>query len=340
VVPASARPDGVRLDLRLIAAHPELSRRKAREVIEKGQVTVDGELAREPGAMFGPSAAIVWDVNRTAMSRARLSLPRLYEDDTMIVVDKPSGLLSVPSAPGKDGEDTARARVFDYAAKLHPRRPFVGAVHRLDRDTSGALAFALTPAVRKELRELFSRHAIVRRYLAIVRVEVAGTPLIASGHGTIDLPIHTEYVAGRRRLARPGEPSLEARTRYRVRDRFRDAALVELELETGRQHQIRLHLAHVGLPVLGDTVYGVKRVNRGDTRSGARVKGARTPRPGENRLSIGDGPPPRVHRQMLHACLLELTHPLTGVKVRAESPLPADFRAVLERLGGAQPKKR
>ena len=308
------RSEGVRLDLRLVAVHPELSRRTAREVIEKGQVTVDGELAREPGAMVSADATIVWDVNRKAMSRARLSLPRLYEDETLIVVDKPAGLLSVPSAPGRDDEDTARARVFDYAAKLHPRRPFVGAVHRLDRDTSGALAFALTPAAREALRELFSRHAIVRRYLAIVRVEAAGGPIIAAGRGTIDLPVHTEYVAGRRRIARAGEPSLQARTRWRVRERFAHAALVELELETGRQHQIRLHLAHVGLPLLGDAVYGAKRASRGR---------------------------PRVERQMLHAALLELTHPLTGVKVRAESPLPADFEAALELLtGAAQPKKR
>jgi 23S rRNA pseudouridine1911/1915/1917 synthase len=289
-VAATPRSDAARLDLRLIAAHPELSRRKAREVIEKGQVTVDGELAREPGAMVDASAAIVWDVNRKAMSRVRLSLPRLYEDETLIVVDKPAGLLSVPSAPGKEDEDTARARVFEYAAKLHPRRPYVGAVHRLDRDTSGALAFALTPAVREGLRELFSRHAIVRRYLAIVRVEEAGAPLVAAGHGTIDLPISTEYVAGRRRLARPGEPSLEARTRYRVRERFRDAALVELELETGRQHQIRLHLAHVGLPVLGDRTYGSK----------------------PSRAARSGGAPTPVARQMLHACLLELTNPMSG----------------------------
>jgi 23S rRNA pseudouridine1911/1915/1917 synthase len=318
-VPSSARPDGVRLDLRLIAAHPELSRRKAREVIEKGQVTVDGELAREPGAMVDARAAIVWDVNRKAMSRVRLSLPRLYEDETMIVVDKPAGLLSVPSAPGKEGEDTARARVFEYAAKLHPRRPYVGAVHRLDRDTSGALAFALTPAVREALRELFSRHAIVRRYLAIVRVEAAARSLVAAGHGVIDLPISTEYVAGRRRLAGPGEPSLEARTQYRVRERFPDAALVELELETGRQHQIRLHLAHAGMPVLGDRTYG--------------------PKPRSDRSAA----PIRVPRQMLHARLLELTHPMSGDKVRAESPLPEDFEAALAELrrrSGERPRGR
>jgi 23S rRNA pseudouridine1911/1915/1917 synthase len=302
-------PPVERLDLRLIAAHPELSRRKAREVIEKGQVTVDGDLAREPGAMVTAAAAVVWDVNRKAMSRARLSLARLYEDETVIVVDKPAGLLSVPSSPGKEGEDTARDRVYDYAAKLHPRRPFVGAVHRLDRDTSGALAFALTPAARAGLRELFSRHAIVRRYLAIVRVGASGPVAGGVDRGVIDLPVHTEYVAGRRRIARPGEPSLEARTLWRVRERFGEAALLEVELETGRQHQIRLHLAQVGMPVLGDRVYGPKR-------SGA-ARGGR-------HLEAG--------RQMLHASWLELSHPLTGVKVRAESPLPQDLGTLLDQL--------
>src|SRR3990172_7912894 len=122
-----------RLDLLLIAAYPGLSRRKAREVIEKGQVTVDGELAREPGLKVEATAAILWDPNRKALSRLRLSLPRLYEDETVLVVDKPAGLLTLPSAPGKEGEDTARGRVLDYVAKLHPHRPYVGVVHRLDR---------------------------------------------------------------------------------------------------------------------------------------------------------------------------------------------------------------
>jgi 23S rRNA pseudouridine1911/1915/1917 synthase len=308
--------DSDRLDLRLIAAHPGLSRRKARDVIEKGQVTVDGALTREPGVKVGAAAAIVWDPNRKAMSRARLSLPRLYEDDTLIVIDKPAGLLSVPTAPGKDDEDTARGRVLDYVAKLHPRRPFVGPVHRLDRDTSGALAFALAPGAREALRELFRRHAIVRRYLAIVRMRAGG-----ADRGVIELPIHAEYVAGRRRVARPGEPSLEAATRWRVLERFEEAALVELELETGRQHQIRVHLATVGMPVLGDAVYGMER--------GHPARGSRA----DDRRRVAARRQLRPSRQMLHAALLELTHPLTGVKVRAESPLPDDFRATLIDLG-------
>jgi 23S rRNA pseudouridine1911/1915/1917 synthase len=307
----TSRSDPARLDLRLIAVHPGLSRRKAREVIEKGQVTVDGALAREPGLMVPAAAAIVWDPNRKALPRARLSLDRLYEDDTLLVVDKPAGLLTVPSAPGKEGEDTARDRVFQYVTKLHPRRPYVGVVHRLDRDTSGALAFALTPALREALRAVFRRHALTRRYLAIVRVLAP-----AGDRGTVELPVHTEYVAGRRRVARPGEPSLAAATRYRVRERLGDCALVELELETGRQHQIRLHLASIGLPVLGDPVYGSEG---------------------------GRGRSVEAGRQMLHAWLLELTHPETGVVVRAESPLPADFRAALadlRRVPRTSPKPR
>jgi 23S rRNA pseudouridine1911/1915/1917 synthase len=300
-----------RLDLRLIAAYPELSRRKAREVIEKGQVTVDGALSREPGLKVAPTAAIVWDPNRKALSRARLSLPRLYEDETLLVVDKPAGLLTLPSAPGKESEDTARDRVLHYVAKLHPRRPYVGVVHRLDRDTSGALAFALTPAAREALRELFRSHALTRKYLAIVRLRAP----LAADHGVIDLPVHVDYVAGRRRIARPDEPSLPAVTRYRVRERFGNAALLEVELQTGRQHQIRLHLAHREMPVLGDPVYGAER--GGHASGGQRLL---------------------VDRQMLHAWRLELTHPLSGVSVRAESPLPEDFQAALAELRRRAPR--
>jgi 23S rRNA pseudouridine1911/1915/1917 synthase len=296
----------LRLDLRLIADHPQLSRRKAREVIEKGQVTVDGVLVREPGRTVESSAAVAWDPNRKAMSRARSSLALLHEDDTLLVVDKPAGLLTLPSAPGKQGEDTALGRVVEYVEHRHPRRPYVGVVHRLDRDTSGALAFALTPAVREAMRDLFRRHAVARAYLAIVRLTASRSALRAGEGGTIDLPVHAEsYVEGRRRLARPGEPSLPAATRYRVRERLGDTALLEVELETGRQHQIRMHLAAAGMPVLGDRIYGSDAAAR---------------------------QPLRVPRQMLHAWRLGLVHPSSRRQVRAESPIPEDFQAALAEL--------
>ena len=288
----------MRLDLALIRNHPGLSRRKARDVIEKGQVSVAGETVLDPGRAVVDGASIRWDPNRKALPRARLSLPLLYRDEAMLVVDKPAGLLAV-SAPAEPEGDTAVARVREYVRRLNPARPYVGIVHRLDRDTSGALAFALNPAAREALRTLFREHRIERRYLALVE----GSPRQESG--IIDLPIHDVYAGGRRRVARAGEPSRPALTRWTLAEQFRGAALVEVELETGRQHQIRVHLAHIGLPVLGDPVYGRTTKRR---------------------------PPVAVERQMLHAGLLALAHPLTGEPLRVESPLPEDFRRALKRL--------
>jgi 23S rRNA pseudouridine1911/1915/1917 synthase len=294
-----------RLDVALVALHPGLSRRQAREAIEKGQVTVDGRLVREPGHPVAEGADVLWDPHRKALSRARLSLPRLFEDEALLVVDKPAGLLSVPTSPTAPGEeDTALLRVQEYARRRHPRRPYVGRVHRLDRDTSGALAFALSTEARAGLIALFRAHRVERRYLALVE----GDP--RAEQGVVDLPIHDAYEGGRRRLARPGEPSHPARTRWRVVQRLADAALLEVELDTGRQHQIRLHLAHLGLPVLGDAVYR--------RRSGE--------------------PSLEAPRQMLHAAVLGFDHPLTGAPVRAESPLPPDFQAVLTALRRRAPR--
>jgi 23S rRNA pseudouridine1911/1915/1917 synthase len=296
----------VRLDLALIAAHAGLSRRKAREVIEKGQVTVDGQVVQEPGRLAGPEAKVRWDPNRKALPRARLSLPRLYEDDQVLVVDKPAGLLSVPtSEEAAPTEDTVLARVQEYARRRHPQRPYVGLVHRLDRDTSGALAFALSPPVRTGLIALLRGHQIERRYLALVE----GEP--RSERGVVDLPLHEAYQGGRRRVARPGEPSRPAVTRWQVVERLPGAALLEIELGTGRQHQIRVHLAHLGLPVLGDLVY------------------RKHPFP----------PPVSVLRQMLHAAVLGFVHPLSGETVRVESPLPEDFRAARAALR-RRPKRK
>lgn len=292
---------GTRLDVALVRLHPGMSRRKAKDVIEKGQVTVDGATVLDKGLEVGGDAAIVWDPNRKARPRARIALPVLFEDETLLIVDKPGGLLAVPTSPEAEGEDTALARVQDYVRHLRPRRPYVGVVHRIDRDTSGALAFALAPPARPALRALFREHRIERRYAALV----AGQP--RGERGQIDLPVHEAYEGGRRRVARAGEPSLPALTRWSVVERFPGAALVDVELETGRQHQIRVHLAHIGLPVLGDPVYG--RQERPPSRPAAA-----TP------------------RQMLHARLLAFVHPLTGRAVRVESPLPADFQAVLAAL--------
>ena len=287
----------LRLDLLLIRHHPEMSRRKARDAIEKGQVSVDGVSVREPGREVPEGLAVVYDPNRRAMSRARCTLPILHEDEHVIVVDKPAGLLTVPSAPGVHDEDTALRRVQDYAHRLKPRGGYAERVHRLDRDTSGAIAFALSREARAGLIETFRHHRVDRRYLAIVE----GEPEAESG--TVDAPLREAWVSGRRGVAKAGEEQREARTHWRVRERLAGAALLEVRLETGRQHQIRVHLAHVGLPIVGDPVYGKPMRGRPITR-----------------------------RPMLHAFRLAFAHPVTDGRVAAESPPPQDFQKVLAAL--------
>jgi 23S rRNA pseudouridine1911/1915/1917 synthase len=287
----------VRLDLALIRLHPELSRRRARAAIEKGQVTVEGTRVRQAGHEVAERTAIAWDPHRRALPRARCSLPILHEDEHILVVDKPAGLLTVPTGPAAGDEDTVLARAREYISHLRPRGGFVERVHRLDRDTSGAVALALSREARAGLIRTFRAHRIERRYLAIV----AGAP--RGDRGTVDAPIRDAWLSGRRAVARGEEPQKPARTRWRVRERFSGAALLEVKLDTGRQHQIRLHLAHVRLPVLGDRVYGAPNAGRVAPR-----------------------------RPMLHAWRLAFHHPVSGERVCAESPVPADFSRALSRL--------
>ncbi|MEZ5291660.1 MAG: RluA family pseudouridine synthase [Vicinamibacterales bacterium] len=279
-----------RLDQRLRADSPSLSWAKARQAIERGQVTVDGAVERDPGALVRAGAAVVVDVNRPAVRPARSRFTRLYEDEHVLVLDKPAGVLTIPAGADAEDEDTVLARVREYMDRRRGPGGYVGTLHRLDRDTSGALAVALTREAHERGRDMFGRHGFTRRYVALV----AGVPVPAEG--VVDAPIADAWTGGRRRLAQRGEPSKPAVTRYVVRHPYGTAAaLVELTLETGRQHQIRLHLAHLGHPVLGDRVYG-------------------TPE------SAAAAP-----RQMLHARTLAFAHPLTGAPIAVEAPLPDDF---------------
>lgn len=294
----STRSPFRRLDQRLRAAHPELSWTRVRAAIERGQVTVDGAVARDPGRAVTSAQDVRLDVNRPAERVARAGFPILYEDGQVLVLDKPAGLLTIPSAPGRTDEDTVLTRVRAYMTRRRGSAGYVGTLHRLDRDTSGALAVALTREAHEAGREIFAAHRFERRYVALVE----GVPDPPSG--TIDAPIADTYVSGRRRLASAGEPAHDAITHYAMVERLGRAALVEVTLATGRQHQIRLHLASIGHPVLGDAVYGTP------------ATAAASP------------------RQMLHARALAFPHPITGAAVAVEAPLPADFGAVTRRLGG------
>ena len=250
----------------------------------------------EPGADVLEDVPLRYDPNRPERRRVRSRLTVLAEDAHFLVVDKPAGLLSVQTAEHEG--DTLFSRALSYLQHRYRRRAWVGVVHRLDKDTSGALAFARTREALHALQEQFKAHRIEREYVALVEGDVTSA-------GVFDAPLVRDRGDRRRGIARLGEPGLSAVTRYRPLERFGRATLVSVRLETGRTHQIRVHFSSAGRPVIGDEVY---------------------------RRREGAPSPITAPRQMLHARTLGFAHPETGELVRAESPIPPDFAAVLAEL--------
>lgn len=293
-----------RLDLR-VAREFSLSRRRAREVVECGQIDVAGKKATDPATPVSSRERVLFDPNRKKTRAVRFRIAAAYADDHIVVLNKPAGLLTVPT-DGNAGEDCALNRLREDVESVRGRGAYVGALHRLDRGTSGLVAFALSRDVHARGRALFRRHAIERRYLALVK----GVPRPASG--VVDAPVADEYRGGRRHLARDEEEeSKDAITHYRVVEALGSLSLVELKLETGRQHQIRLHMRHVGHPLVGDKVYADRP--HGRAREGDKVT---------SRASL---------RPLLHAASLAFDHPISGRRVSVEAPLPADFSRALDR---------
>jgi len=282
----------VRLDQRVAREH-SLSRRKARDYVETGRVDVDGAVCREPGRNVADDSRVVLDVNRPAVGNVRTKLVVLLEDSSLIVVEKPAGLLTL--ATDAHEKDTLLARVNGYLQHRYRRRPYVGVVHRLDKETSGAIVFARSREILRALQELFRRHDVEREYVSIVE----GT--LEADSGTIGLDLVRDAGDRRRGTARPGEEGRRAVTHWRVLRRMPSATLVALRLETGRTHQIRVHLASIGHPVEGDPVYA------------------------------GRGPQ-LLGRQALHAWKLGFEHPRSGQRLRFESPMPDDFARLLKTL--------
>ncbi len=281
----------MRLDLAVARAFG-LSRRAAREAVRAGRVDADGATLDEPGAEIGPDARLELHASRPARRRVRTRLSVLHEDGDVLIVDKPAGLLTVPTEARE--KDTLWSRALFYLQHRYGGRPYAGIVHRIDKDTSGAVVFARNRAALHFLQDRFREHSIEREYVALV---AGSTP--DTGAYDADL-VHTAGL--RRSVARPGEPGRRAVTHFRTLERLADASLVSVRLETGRTHQIRVHFSAAGHPVLGDRVYGPR----------------------------GDGGP--APRQMLHARRLGFPHPVTGRSVAAEAPLPADFEETLARL--------
>jgi 23S rRNA pseudouridine1911/1915/1917 synthase len=285
---------GSRLD-RALAARPEIGTRSlAEELVASGAVTVDG-LARPKSHRLESGSVIEAELPRPQELVAEpVSVGLAYEDDDLVVVDKPSGIAMHPGAGTTAGTLAAQLVTLGAHGGDDPERP--GIVHRLDRDTSGLLVVARTETAFGALQEAIRRREVERRYLALVR----GRP--RSRAGRIDAPMGRDRRDPTKRSLDTEEPR-EAVTWFEVVETMSEHALLDVKLETGRTHQIRVHLAAIELPVSGDVTYGV----RGD-------------------LGLG--------RQFLHAQRLRFTHPVTGAKIDLESPLPEDLAAALETARG------
>lgn len=299
---------GWRLDRALAAAIPTLSRERLKALISTGNVRDIGHgFVRDPATKTRAGMAFEVEVPAPAPAHNEaqdIALEIVFEDEHLLVVDKPAGMVVHPAAGNPDGT-LVNALLHHCAGRLSGiggvARP--GIVHRIDRGTSGLLVVAKTDVAHEGLSAQFKRHSVGRLYKAIV----AGVPM--PPEGTIDAPL-ARSTANRKKIAIVAEErGRRAVTHYRLETPLRDAALVECRLETGRTHQVRVHMTALGHPLLGDPVYG-------------RVRQAH--RELLNRLGF--------RRQALHAAKLEYIHPISKRNLSFESSIPSDMQELFSAL--------
>jgi 23S rRNA pseudouridine1911/1915/1917 synthase len=302
----SDQAGGWRLDRALAEAVPTMSRERLKALIAAGAVTDEGgALARDPSrkAVAGSVFTVAVPAPTPARNEAQdIALNIVFEDDHLIVIDKQAGLVVHPAAGNLDGT-LVNALLHHCAGKLSGiggvARP--GIVHRIDKDTSGLMVAAKTDRAHEGLAKQFHDHSIDRRYKAIV----TGRPL--PPEGTIDAPL-ARSPSNRKKIAIVAN-GRRAVTHYKTLQRLNEAALVECRLETGRTHQVRVHMASIGNPLIGDPVYGrTKPVHR----------------PILETLNF--------HRQALHATRLGFIHPVERTPLSFDSEMPADMRELFDRL--------
>ncbi|HVS02099.1 MAG TPA: RluA family pseudouridine synthase [Thermoanaerobaculia bacterium] len=300
---------GSRLD-RYLAARLDVPRSQIQRWIEEGRVVVDGTRARRAADRVAAGAEVACDPPPPAPAEIAAEagpLTLLHEDAELLVIDKPPGIAVHPGA-GREGGTLAHRLLAHYpelSGVGGPGRP--GIVHRLDKDTSGVLLVARTPLAYRRLSRAFAERRVDKRYLAIVH----GVP--RQPQGTIAAAVGRHPTRRRQMTVRAdGRP---ARTSYRVLATAGGAALLEIDLETGRTHQIRVHAKHLGHPLVGDPVYGEARW---------RVA------PAAARRALRAFP-----RPALHAWRLGLAHPASAERLEVEAPVPADLRALWQELGGS-----
>ena len=294
VVPAGDA--GLRLDQALARLVPELSRARLKAWIDSGRVDVDGAAWVAKRRVQGGETltiAIVEEPPLGSVEAQPIALAIVYEDESIIVVDKPAGLVVHPGSGNRDGTLQNALLAHDASLASIPR---AGIVHRLDKDTSGLLVVARSLGAHAHLVRQLAARSVHRAYAAVVHGDLARAVVI-------DAPIGRHPT--RRTTMAVIEGGRPARTHVDVVERFGDATLVRCRLETGRTHQIRVHLAAAGHPLIGDPAYGSHR-----------------------RHAIA----PTFARQALHAIRLELDHPVSASPMRFDAPVPADLATLIDAL--------
>jgi 23S rRNA pseudouridine1911/1915/1917 synthase len=298
--------DGWRLDRALADAVPALSRERLKALIASGQVAGPDGLARDPSrkALAGTLFSVTLPEPEPANNEAQdIALDVVFEDEYLIVIDKPAGLVVHPAAGNLDGT-LVNALLHHCAGQLSGIGGVVrpGIVHRIDKDTSGLLVAAKTDRAHVGLAEQFKAHSIDRRYKAIVSGQVSASA------GTVDAPLARSPQNRKKIAIVKGNGGKHAVTHWRKLRQLRDAALLECKLETGRTHQVRVHMASIGHALLGDPVYGSSRHHR-------------------TLLATLN-----FHRQALHAAHLGFIHPVKSNALAFQSEMPSDMQELFDNL--------
>jgi 23S rRNA pseudouridine1911/1915/1917 synthase len=303
----SAETADWRLDRALASIVTTLSRERLKALISAGQVTLDGTVIRDPAhkARVGSIFTVNIPAPRSAHNEAQdIPLTIIFEDDHLLVVDKPAGLVVHPAAGNYDGT-LVNALLHHCEGRLSGiggvARP--GIVHRIDKDTSGLLVVAKTDRAHEGLSSQFAAHSIDRRYQAIVS-GLPRTPM-----GCVDAPLARSPTNRKKVAITTIDRGKRAVTHYRLIKPLKDAALLECRLETGRTHQVRVHMASINLPLVGDPVYGRMRPAHRDILD-----------------ELG------FHRQALHAANLGFLHPVERTPLNFESKIPSDMQRLFSKL--------
>jgi len=305
VVPADAK--GTRLDAALAARHADTSRSLLQEMIKKGDVTVDGSATKSSSKLKG-GETVCYSIPKAPasepISATPLDFPILFEDDALVVIDKPVGLVVHPGAGHEKVSVVSCLLSHTGLSPIGaPIRP--GVVHRLDKSTSGVMILAKSEIAHRRLTKLFAGRTVHKEYLALVNGE------IGADKGRVEVAIERDRVQRKRMMATHPDRGKSAVSHYEVVERFPGATLVRVSIETGRTHQIRVHLAYIGHPLLGDILYGGRKF-RGDPK------------------------------HFLHSFRLQIPHPMTKKEISCEAPLPAAFQEAIQflRLSGLKPGSR